>query len=227
MRYDHAGPPLAPEAVVDLVAPGGMITTWLCTAQNLEDLAVGWLIGEGRAADPAEIGPLTVDEAGLRVSLGAPGFDLDRPPIPPPADVRRGGRALDHLVANPAEFRSMFETMFAGGTLRDLTGGVHTGALVSAGAVMLVREDVSRHCVVDKLLGAAFREGRPLAEAVVLLSGRISGALAAKGARTGVCAMATMSIPTTLAAAIAGVAGVTLIGRARSATPHIYPPAAP
>jgi FdhD protein len=158
------------------------------------------------------------------VTLTAPAFDFDRAPAPPPTGARRDSPTLARLLEDPAGLRPLFGAMFDAGTLRDATGGVHTGALVIDGDVRLVREDVSRHCVVDKLVGAAAREAMPLDGAVVLLSGRISGALAAKGARAGVCAMATMSIPTSLAAAIADAAGMTLFGRARSGEPHIYAP---
>ena len=114
--------------------------------------------------------------------------------------------------------------MFERAELRERSGGVHTGALVVDREVVHVREDVSRHCVVDKLIGRATLDGLDLERALLLLSGRISGAIAAKGARSGVAAMATMSIPTTLAAEIAGAAGMTLFGRARSAEPHVYSP---
>ena len=114
--------------------------------------------------------------------------------------------------------------MFERAALRGLTGGLHTGALVERRKIRCVREDVSRHCVVDKLIGHASLSGWSFGETVILLSGRISAAIAAKAARAGVAGLATMSIPTTLAAEIAGRAGVTLVGRARAAAPHLYPP---
>lgn len=220
----EGAPPLAPENAVELRAAAGTLARWLCSPHDLEDLAVGWLIGEGYVAGSSEIGPLSVDEARLLVTLASPAFDFSRSPAMPPSGPRREGSLLVRLLDDPGLLRPLFAAMFDAGTLRNLTGGVHTGALVVDGTVRFVREDVSRHCVVDKLIGAAARDAESLDDALLLLSGRISGVLAAKGARAGVCAMATMSIPTTLAAAIADAAGMTLFGRARSGEPHIYAP---
>ena len=56
-----------------------------------------------------------------------------------------------------------------------------------------MREDVSRHCVIDKLIGSGRKADVDPAQAVILLSGRVSGAIAAKVARAGIPAIATMS----------------------------------
>lgn len=221
---EQAARPLAPEAIVTLRDPAGLLVRWFCTPERLEDLAVGWLVGEGRAAAPDDVGPIEVDADAGAVRLPAPTADLRRPPGPAPDGPPRFPALAEALAEDADTLRSLFATMFERGVLRERSGGVHTGALVVDGAVRAVREDVSRHCVVDKLVGHALREGERLEASVVLLSGRISGAIAAKGARAGVATLATMSIPTTLAAEIAGRAGVTLIGRARSASPHVYPP---
>ena len=201
------------------------LVIWLCTPHDLEDLALGWLIGEGLVDREADIVPLSVADDGATVCVeqGLPVVAHGRP------DIRR-------LTATPSEataaltadgnLRRLFEQMFSEGDLRQATGGIHTGALVVEGNVHSVREDVSRHCVVDKLIGSGRRADIDPAGAMILLSGRVSGTIAAKVARAGIPVIATMSIPTTLAATIASEAGVTIIGRARSPRPHIYAPEA-
>ena len=216
--------PLAPESVVELHDPAGMLVRWFCTPAQLDELAAGWLLGEGLVETADQIGPIEVDAAAAEVRLLAPATDLHRTPAPPPSGPARAPDDARRLIEDPDALRGFYQAMFDRGSLRERSGGVHTGALVAGGEVLAVREDVSRHCVVDKLLGRALFDGRDLAGAVVLLTGRISGALAAKAARSGVAAMATMSIPTTLAAEVAGRAGLTLVGRARAAEPHVYPP---
>lgn len=129
-------------------------------------------------------------------------------------------------LADPGRLRPLYAEMFNRGDLRERTGGVHTGALVVDGQVRTVREDVSRHCVIDKLVGAGRRDCLRPQDCQMILTSRISGAIAAKLARAGIPVVATMSIPTTLAASIASRAGVTIIGRARSANPHVYRPGA-
>jgi len=221
---ERAAPPLAPEAIVELHDPAGLLVRWYCTPERLEELAAGWLVGEGLAASARNIGPIEVHQAEGRVALTSPATDLRRAPAAIPEGPARAPELVGALAANPDALRDLFQAMFERAALRERTGGIHTGALVERGEVRCVREDVSRHCVVDKLIGHAALAGSALDGATILLSGRVSGAVAAKAARAGVAALATMSIPTTLAARIAGRAGVTLIGRARAAAPHVYPP---
>lgn len=221
-----AAPPLAPERLVTLGDDAGMLARWYCTPEDLEDLATGWLLGEGRVSGAGDLGRLRIDRTAGQLWLESASVDVrarDDAPLPEGTTVR-APEVVAGMVDNPSALRDLFSSMFDRAELRERSGGVHTGALVLGGEIVLVREDVSRHCVVDKLIGGAMLDGLFLERALLILSGRISGAIAAKGARAGLAAMATMSIPTTLAAEIAAKAGMTLFGRARSAEPHVYRP---
>lgn len=215
-------PPLAPEAVVEFRDANGALARWFCTPDHLDELAIGWWIGEGRGARGDAPTSLRVDTVAGRVTIDGPAPSDVGLPLPT-GPVRAPGLAAG-LAQPPEPLHRAYGVMFERADRRKRTGGIHTGALMQHGDVWCVREDVSRHCVVDKLVGRAVLDGRPLDRAVVLLTGRISGAIAAKLARADVAVGATMSIPTSLAASIASDAGVTLIGRARSADPHVYLP---
>jgi formate dehydrogenase accessory protein FdhD len=88
--------------------------------------------------------------------------------------------------------------------------------------------DVSRHNAVDKTLGGALMAGTPPDPLGLVLTGRITGEIALKAARAGVSWIASRSIATTLAVALAERAGLSMIGRAVSGAPVLYsvqPPA--
>src|SRR6266704_2297051 len=68
------------------------------------------------------------------------------------------------------------------------TGGIHAAALFDAGGnLLLLREDLGRHNAVDKVLGAALRDGTILlSDTVMMVSGRLGFEIAQKALAAGV-----------------------------------------
>ncbi|WP_128545923.1 formate dehydrogenase accessory sulfurtransferase FdhD [Larkinella soli] len=97
------------------------------------------------------------------------------------------------------------------------TGGLHAAALFDGeGRIVLVREDIGRHNALDKLIGAAFWQGRtPLASFGVLVSGRVGFELVQKCWTAGVPLLAAVGAPSSLAVEMATEAGMTLLGFVR------------
>ncbi|QDP97463.1 formate dehydrogenase accessory sulfurtransferase FdhD [Microlunatus elymi] len=104
------------------------------------------------------------------------------------------------------------------------TGGVHAAGLLGLdGRMLCVREDVGRHNAVDKVLGWALRERRlPLAEAMLVVSGRASYELTQKAALAGIPALVAVSAPSSLAVDLAQRAGLTLVGFVRGESMNVY-----
>jgi FdhD protein len=214
--------------------------TWMCTPDQLEELAVGWLHGEGYIHSVGEL-------LGLRPCATDLGFWAEVP-AERVAEVAKDDRrrvlasgcgAVSVALADPeslrrtsprgeppetATMRTLFKDLFGRGSRYHETGGIHAAALTDGVTLVSHAEDVGRHNAVDKVIGAALLQRRDPTGLGLLVTGRISAELAFKGARAGLAWLATVSVPTTLAVTIARRAGVVLVGRAVSGSPHLHRP---
>jgi FdhD protein len=130
------------------------------------------------------------------------------------SDVRIAAAAL---TAMPGALRAE-QTVF------DATGGVHAvGCFTADGTLRVLREDVGRHNALDKVIGwAALTGALPLADAVLLVSGRVSFEIVQKAAMAGVPVIGAVSAPSSLAVATADRLGVTVVGFLRGDHFNVY-----
>ncbi|HEX5385503.1 MAG TPA: formate dehydrogenase accessory sulfurtransferase FdhD [Gemmatimonadales bacterium] len=225
------------ETAVWLEVNGRQAVTWMCTPDLLEELAVGWLHGEGYVDSASEVR--------LRPCATDLGFWADVPEAKADAvraEARRpvlasGCGAVATFLADPAtvaasptrgeapaleRLRAAFKQLFARGERYKDTGGIHAAALIDGDALISHAEDIGRHNAVDKAIGAALIAERKVAGLGLLVTGRISAELAFKAARAGIAWVATPSVPSTLAVEIARRTGMVLVGRAVSGEPQVW-----
>ncbi len=233
---------MSAEAVVEevpvwLEVNGRPAVTWMCTPDLLEELAVGWLHGEGYVdtIDGLTLRPCATD-LGFWVTIPAHRVSLveaeGRRPV-----LASGCGAVSTFLADPAAavsqpsraplpdlgaLRTAFKELFARGERYRDTGGIHAAALTDGRQLRYHAEDIGRHNAVDKVVGAALLARDTVAGLGLLVTGRISAELAWKGARAGIAYIATPSVPSTLAVEIARRTGMRLIGRAVSGAPQVH-----
>ena len=212
--------------------------TWMCTPDQLEELAVGWLHGEGYISSIDELSSLRPCATDLGFWAEVPAERM--------ADVARDERrrvlasgcgAVTVALAEPESLRressrgtppgtdlmrALFKDMMGRGVRYHETGGIHAAALAEGTTLIAHAEDVGRHNAVDKVIGSALLKRRDPTGLGLLVTGRISAELAFKAVRAGLAWVATVSVPTTLAVTIAQRAGVVLVGRAVSGTPQLH-----
>ncbi len=229
------------------VAAGGRsvrVAVTMRTPGHDFELAVGFLHAEGMLpGSPRQVSYCAdVDRPDQRFNVVT--VEVDGPAPPEPARVGLvssacgvcGSASLEALrerglSAVPAGPTVPVETLYglpdalrSAQGLFDATGGLHAAGLFAAdGTLLAAREDVGRHNAVDKLVGRALLDGRlPLAEVVLLVSGRAGYEIVQKAVAAGIPVVASVSAPSSLAVAMAEDFGVTLVGFLRGRRCNVY-----
>jgi FdhD protein len=233
-EHDGISDPVAIEAPLEIRVDGAALAVTMRTPGHDEELALGFLYGEGlidavRAAAPTQdfagntvevTGPLLRDPGPRRFytssSCGVCGKGaLEEVAVLSPP-VSAGPRVSRALVA------ALPDRLEQPGFAR--TGGLHaTGLFDATGQLICSREDVGRHNAMDKVIGRALRDGGlPLAQRILCVSGRLSFELVQKAAVAGAPILVGVGAPSSLAIELAADRGLTLCGFARAGRVNVY-----
>jgi FdhD protein len=225
---------VAIEEPLEIRVDGEPIAVTMRTPGADEELALGFLHGEGLIDGPREVGP-PADLAANAIEVAGP---LARRP-----DSRRfyttsscgvcGKGALEEIAVRAPRLGD--GPMVARALLAELpdrlaqpaferSGGLHaTGLFDPAGEPLSVHEDVGRHNAMDKVIGRALLDGRlPLSGSILCVSGRLAFELVQKAAMAGCPILVGVGAPTSLAIELARDRRMTLAGFARDGRVNVY-----
>jgi len=234
VAHDGGRDEVAVEEPLEIRVDGAPLTVTMRTPGHDEELALGFLYGEGLIDGPRRAG-LTEDFANNTIEVEGP---LARDP-----GARRfyttsscgvcGKGSLEEVAVHAPPLRP--GPVVPRALLADLperlrqpsfarTGGMHaTGLFDAAGELLIVREDVGRHNAMDKVIGRALLDGLvPLHGHILCVSGRLSFELVQKAAVAGAPILVGVGAPTSLAIDLAADRGLTLCGFARAGRVNVY-----
>jgi FdhD protein len=232
--HDGVDDAVAIEEPLEIRVDGAALAVTMRTPGHDEELALGFLYGEGLIDGPRPAG-LTEDLANNIIEVGGP---LTRDPR-----LRRfyttsscgvcGKGALEEVAVLSAPVSA--EPTIPRALAADLpsrldqpgfarTGGLHaTGLFTADGELVCTREDVGRHNAMDKVVGRRLMDGGlPLAGHVLCVSGRLSFELVQKAAVAGAPILIGVGAPSSLAIELADDRGLTLCGFARRGSVNVY-----
>jgi FdhD protein len=235
-RVEHDGriDEVAVEEPLEIRVDGRPLAVTMRTPGHDEELALGFLFGEGLVDGPREAG-LTDDLAANTIEVRGP---LNRDPgqrrfyttsscgvcgkgaleevAVQSAPAPPGPRVARQLLANLPD--RLEQPGF------ERTGGLHaTGLFDAQGQLVITREDVGRHNAMDKVIGRSLLTGKiPLTDHVLCVSGRLSFELVQKAAVAGSPILVGVGAPSSLAIELAEDRGITLCGFARRGRLNVY-----
>ena len=239
----HVDDEVAVERALEIRVNAQPLSVVMRTPGADADLAVGFLFAEGLLRGPADLDRAEVVSADAvnvvfaRGRADAVAAALERPrPVAVNAACGVCGRPELDSLGRGAGVLPVAWTV-AAGVLTGLTatlsaqqpafartGGLHAAGLFDLhGRLVDSAEDVGRHNAVDKLIGRALVGRRlPLADMLLLVSGRVSFEIVQKAWTGGLPLIAAVSAPSSLAISTAERAGMTLVGFLRGARFNIY-----
>ena len=228
---------------MEIRVAGRPVGVTMRTPGNDEELALGFLLGEGvisKAQDVAHLRRCDQARGDVLDVLTSPDVAVDFARLTrhvfassscgvcgsATIDAVRGKfpAASDGPTIHADELLKLPDLLRASQATFDRTGGVHAAGLFEPGARLVVaREDVGRHNAVDKVIGFALRAGiLPLAGHALMVSGRVSFEIVQKSLAAGIPIIAAVSAPSSLAIDLATEANITLVGFLRAERFNVY-----
>lgn len=220
--------------------------------KDLEDFAIGYCLGEGLIKDYSDIKEIKVDGTNILVTTTLshdPEEDLEQEGI---VQERKGNcehacvcRLLEYQGVNSdnaggirSELKSINPILSdlkidATQIIKDIehltdeakiwqkTAGVHVAQL-KYGDEIIIREDVSRHVAVDKVIGAASKENYDFSKCYISYSGRMPADMLIKVIRVGIPIIISNASPASSGVDVAEAGNITMVGFVRNNRFTVY-----
>lgn len=240
VKYDSKGvteiqDPIVKELRANLMINEELYLSMMALPQDFDELAVGFMFAEGLIKSYDDIEniestctgnifvytkePIHVNENDKRVLVSGCGSgsvsmeflnELNLPEL-----IGSQTFTYDEIIKMMKKFNKQ-------SSIFNEAGGCHSAALRFKDGTDIFFEDIGRHNAVDKVVGKALMENKPIENAALLVSGRISSEIVLKTIKLGIPVLISQSGPTAMSLALAKKTNMTLIGFARAFRFNIY-----
>lgn len=238
-KFHHSTQMISEEMPLTVYLNGKEITTMLCSPVDQKYLVIGFLISEGMVQCIEDIKELIINDDDGFVFVEADVVTKEstdrylRRCLTACCGRGRSGLyfANDHKTTRYIDSKAQFKAvdilnstalLNEASITHSKTYGVHSGAIVDHGKLIIYSEDIGRHNIFDKLYGKCLEQNMLLDDKILVFSGRVSSEIIIKVNKIGIPCVVAKSVPTTLALAMAEELGITLVGSVRRDSLLVY-----
>ncbi len=215
------------DETVTLTINGNISRSLSAIEDSLKEFAIGYLFNENMVKSLNDIKNIEIDGPQIRVEIDDTLLKTNETVL---CSDSAGGWRSKIKEVNPvesdfqvhvSELIDRIEELKDNAEIWQATGGTHVAGIVYDGQ-FVVKEDVSRHVAVDKVIGYGILNGFDLNHSYVIYSGRMPADMVIKMTRAGVPILASNASPANSGYNIAKKGNITLVGFLRGNRCNIY-----
>ena len=194
---------------------------------SLEEFAVGYLFNENMVKSIDDIEKIEINENHINVEIDDKLLKTKETVLC--SDSSGGWRSkIKEIEPISSDFQveadeliNRIEELKNNAQIWQATGGTHVAGIVYKNN-FIVKEDVSRHVAVDKVIGAAFKSGYDLTQSYITYSGRMPADMLIKVIRVGIPIIISNAAPAASGYEIAKKGNITMVGFVRNNRFNLY-----
>lgn len=194
---------------------------------SLEEFAVGYLFNENMVKSLEDIEKIEINENHINVEIDDKLLKTKETVLC--SDSSGGWRSkIKEIEPISSDFQveadeliNRIEELKNNAQIWQATGGTHVAGIVYKNN-FIVKEDVSRHVAVDKVIGYGILHNYDLSNSYVIYSGRMPADMVIKIVRAGIPVLASNAAPTYSGCETAKKGNVTLVGFLRGQRFNVY-----
>jgi FdhD protein len=220
------------EAKLTIFVNGVEVASIMCSPQEQDYLALGYLKNEGFLDNLEDVEHIHTSEDGCCLDV----WLKHEVHLPERKIITSGcGDGVtfhdtfedihplhDDLQIEPEKIFTLFNQLHRKDSLHARTGGVHTAGLADGKKLLFVTEDVGRHNTIDKLEGYCLLNGIETEGRMLFTTGRVSSEMLRKAAVMGCPIIASRNSPTSMSVVLAQTWKITLVGYVRRSSMRVY-----
>ena len=215
------------DETVTLTINGNISRSLSAIEDSLKEFAIGYLFNENMVKSLNDIKNIEIDGPQIRVEIDDTLLKTNETVL---CSDSAGGWRSKIKEVNPvesdfqvhvSELIDRIEELKDNAEIWQATGGTHVAGIVYDGQ-FVVKEDVSRHVAVDKVIGYGILNGFDLNHSYVIYSGRMPADMVIKMTRASVPILASNAAPANSGYNIAKKGNITLVGFLRGNRCNVY-----